>query len=222
MDELVLAAMARWPNVPAAYGWLSLSRRGQWRLHPHGQGWGTDAEEPGEAISSPQITAFINRNYLANEAGDWFFQNGPQRVFVRLDGAPWVLRTEPGPQGQPQLTTHTGLDYGTPSHWWLSSDGLLYTQANLGAGLVQDHDLAQLIDMLMLPDGRPLAEALGTLQSDGQPISVIWPPDTDDAKPAPLGLLDEAAIETTLGFIRRPQKPAPTAPGPDHKAKINS
>ncbi|MGB3277244.1 MAG: DUF2946 family protein, partial [Castellaniella sp.] len=30
MDDQVLAAMARWPNVPAVHGWLSLTARGQW------------------------------------------------------------------------------------------------------------------------------------------------------------------------------------------------
>ena len=28
MDESVIRALAKWPNVPAVYGWLSLSRRG--------------------------------------------------------------------------------------------------------------------------------------------------------------------------------------------------
>ncbi|MBP7581842.1 MAG: DUF2946 family protein, partial [Vogesella sp.] len=32
MDALVLAAMDKWPNVPAVYGWLRLDARGQWWL----------------------------------------------------------------------------------------------------------------------------------------------------------------------------------------------
>ena len=32
MDPSVIAAMAKWPNVPDCRGWLSLDRRGQWRL----------------------------------------------------------------------------------------------------------------------------------------------------------------------------------------------
>ena len=34
---------------------------------------------------------FIARNYEADEHGRWFFQNGPQRVFVDLELAPLVL-----------------------------------------------------------------------------------------------------------------------------------
>ena len=32
MDELVRQAMAKWPNVPHAYGWLGLGMRGDWYL----------------------------------------------------------------------------------------------------------------------------------------------------------------------------------------------
>jgi len=32
MDPIVARAMARWPNVPAVYGWLALDRRGNWLI----------------------------------------------------------------------------------------------------------------------------------------------------------------------------------------------
>ena len=32
MDETGLRSMAKWPNVPAVYGWLTLDRRGNWLL----------------------------------------------------------------------------------------------------------------------------------------------------------------------------------------------
>ena len=32
MDDIVKQAMAKWPNVPACYGWLALDARGQWWL----------------------------------------------------------------------------------------------------------------------------------------------------------------------------------------------
>src|SRR5690606_10073287 len=70
MDSQVIAAMARWPDVPDVYGWLSLSSSGHWRLHPLG-----DAivlpDSPGEAITSPQILAFLGRNYAADAQGQW-------------------------------------------------------------------------------------------------------------------------------------------------------
>lgn len=90
MDTSVIDAIKRWPNVPAAWGWLSLTCRGEWRLHPLG-----DAAEggPGESITNEQITGFINRNYLGDNQGQWLFQNGPQKVYVRLDSTPYILRT---------------------------------------------------------------------------------------------------------------------------------
>src|SRR3546814_10640581 len=61
MDEQVIAAMARWPDVPDVYGWLSLSERGEWRLHPQGDALRPQhcapgaCCSPGEAISSTPI-----------------------------------------------------------------------------------------------------------------------------------------------------------------------
>lgn len=67
-----LSAAVEWPKVPACYGWLSLDRRGCWRLKGH-------------AISHPGLISFINSHYGADVSGNWVFQNGPQAVFVALD-----------------------------------------------------------------------------------------------------------------------------------------
>ena len=32
MEDIVLQAMAKWPNVPDCYGWLGLDARGHWHL----------------------------------------------------------------------------------------------------------------------------------------------------------------------------------------------
>jgi len=32
MDQTVLRSLAKWPEVPAVYGWLALDRRGNWLL----------------------------------------------------------------------------------------------------------------------------------------------------------------------------------------------
>ena len=32
MDEMVARSLAKWPNVPAVFGWLELDRRGNWRI----------------------------------------------------------------------------------------------------------------------------------------------------------------------------------------------
>jgi hypothetical protein len=81
MDESVVRSMAKWPNVPAVYGWLTLDRRGNWLIK-------------GERISNHALRDFISRNYEADARGCWYFQNGPQRVFVRLAYTPLVVHYE--------------------------------------------------------------------------------------------------------------------------------
>ncbi len=81
MDEIVARGLAKWPNVPAVYGWLSLDRRGNWRIK-------------GERIGNAALRDFIGRNYQPDERGCWYFQNGPQRVFVSLAYTPLVVHFE--------------------------------------------------------------------------------------------------------------------------------
>ena len=91
MDDIVKAAMAKWPNVPAVYGWLELTSRGEWRIR-------------GEAIDNASIREFIGRNYTNDGCGNWFFQNGPQRVFVSIEATPVVYRLDESGR----LQAHTG------------------------------------------------------------------------------------------------------------------
>lgn len=87
MDDAVARSLARWPDVPAVCGWLRLDRRGRWLLRDPASGsFGR--------IGNAALNAFISRNYAADAAGRWFFQNGPQRVYVALDYTPLVGRLE--------------------------------------------------------------------------------------------------------------------------------
>lgn len=201
MDPSVKDAIARWPDVPAVFGWLSLDARGRWRLHPQGQ---AAQGGPGESITNAQILGFINRNYEHDEAGRWFFQNGPQRVYLRLDAAPYVLRLSDDSR---TLVTHTDAAVDTVSRWWLDDSGQLYAMTPLGPGIVLDRDLPALLDRLTTPDGAPLLDVLDALDS-GQAIGVTLP----DAYPAaPLRLIDQRDLAATLGFQANPTDQA--APG---------
>lgn len=93
MDDIVKQAMRKWPDVPNCFGWLALDRRGQWRMRDDAA---QQAGAPGDPIRHDGLVQFIARNYQCDADGRWFFQNGPQRVFVELDYTPWVARFHAG------------------------------------------------------------------------------------------------------------------------------
>ena len=96
MDEIVEAALRKWPNVPHCYGWLGLDARGNWYLRDErAQAAGAFPAVKGSLIEHEKLRDFIARNYAHDAAGCWYFQNGPQRVYVELEAAPWVWRLHP-------------------------------------------------------------------------------------------------------------------------------
>lgn len=106
MDAQVLQAMARWPNVPACTGWLGLDARGHWYLRDETVQRQGDFPQPrGDRICHEALIAFIGRNYASDASGRWFFQNGPQRVYVALEAAPFILLCD----AQGRWRTHTGI-----------------------------------------------------------------------------------------------------------------
>ncbi|NML13855.1 DUF2946 family protein [Azohydromonas caseinilytica] len=137
MDEIVKAALRKWPDVPHARGWLGLDARGHWYLRDEAtQAAGPFPQSRGSRIEHGPLCAFIGRNYLCDTEGAWFFQNGPQRVYVELEAAPWVWRVDE----RFELQAHTGA----PAQWrgaWLDEQGRLFLDTNLGLGLVHTQDM---------------------------------------------------------------------------------
>ena len=86
----------KWPNVPDCYGWLALDRRGHWRMRDE---FAQQNNLPGQVIQHAALNDFIERNYACDESGRYFFQNGPQRVFISLDATPWIVRMTPSNLG---------------------------------------------------------------------------------------------------------------------------
>ena len=137
MDEIVKAAMAKWPNVPHTYGWLALDARGDWYLRDEqAQAAGPFPRIKGSRIEHQKLREFIERNYLSDAAGHWFFQNGPQRVYVELEAAPWVWRVDDAGQ----LRSHTGEAAHLQSSW-LDEAGRLFIATELGLGIVHTQDM---------------------------------------------------------------------------------
>lgn len=212
MDEQVSAAMARWPDVPAVFGWLSLTESGQWRLHPQGDAL-RDTASPGEDITSPQILAFVNRNYDVDASGQWYFQNGPQRVYVRLDAAPYVAHTTlDTASGRLKLRTHTGLDIRQISALFLSSTGRLYATTDRGPILIAGRDLVTLLDALQSdtdserPGQDDIHEALSRCLTQQMTVTLR----TGDVigfpvAGIPLHYCPEDELERRLQFRRYPQ-----------------
>lgn len=151
MDEIVKAAMAKWPQVPHCHGWLGLDARGQWYMRDdRSQAAGPFALAPGEAgtaargslLRHDKLIEFIHRNYLADEVGQWYFQNGPQRVYVELEATPYIWRLQP----DGRVLAHTGEPADAVHASLLDEAGHLYLQTPLGLGLVHTQDMALAAD----------------------------------------------------------------------------
>jgi hypothetical protein len=187
MDEWVVKALNRWPNVPALFGWLSLDRRGRWLIR-------------GEPISHPRIVETIDRNYASDEYGRWYFQNGPQRGYMQLKSTPLILFVA---ENQAGLVTHTGLTVEQIRDAYLDEEGALVLMTEHGAGEVAGKDLAWMLERLS-NQGAPvgdeaLATALALKSGSDTGITVR----VGSAR-VPLRRLDFANAPSALGFDRDP------------------
>jgi len=149
MDDIVKQAMAKWPNVPDCYGWLALDARGAWRMRDERA---QQLNLPGDKVHQAALLAFINRNYEADARGCWYFQNGPQRVFVNLEATPYIARTDPA-MG---LTVQTGAAL-IPQAACLTEHGSLIVTNDQFVAQVDDRDMAQLLAALKL-DGHAASD----------------------------------------------------------------
>ena len=139
MDEIVKAALKKWPNVPACYGWLALDARGDWYMRDDRvQAAGAFPRVKGSRIEHDKLREFIQRNYMPADDGSWFFQNGPQRVYVELEAAPWIWRIAAAADFA--LTSHTGAP-AQARDAWLDDRGRLFLATDIGLGLVHTQDM---------------------------------------------------------------------------------
>lgn len=154
MDDIVKQAMAKWPNVPACHGWLGLDDRGHWWMRDaqaqaagpfqsKGEQSGACASR-GSRLQHEQLIAFIGRNYASDGGGAWYFQNGPQRVFVELMRTPWVCRVS---EDAHTVTLHTGAPASVRG-LWLDEEGAVYVETDLGLALVHSQDVGLVADHL--------------------------------------------------------------------------
>ena len=150
MDDIVKQAMTKWPNVPNCYGWLGLDERGHWYLRDDAaQARGSFQSgvpgAKGSLLQHEKLIEFIHRNYAVDEAGAWFFQNGPQRVYVELAATPWVWRLS----ADFKLTAQTGQET-VPQMCLTDEAGKVYFQTPIGVGLLHTMDVALAAEGLSL------------------------------------------------------------------------
>ena len=151
MDDIVKAALKKWPNVPACRGWLALDARGDWYMRDdRTQAAGPFPQVKGSCIRHDKLREFIARNYEADADGCWFFQNGPQRVFVELEAAPWVWRVAP----DRAVSAHDGRPARVQAVF-VDEQGRVFLRTDLGFGIVHTLDMVAVADAVEAGDWAP-------------------------------------------------------------------
>ena len=143
MDDIVRQAMVKWPDVPDCYGWLGLDSRGQWwmrddRVQSLGAFQSGQPGAKGSLLKHEKLIDFIQRNYESDVQGQWYFQNGPQKVFVELEITPHIWRIE----NDFTVVAHTGV-MAEVNKILVDENGLVYLDTTLGLGLVHTLDVAR-------------------------------------------------------------------------------
>jgi len=200
MDPIVSRAMAKWPNVPDVYGWLALDRRGQWSIKS-----ASTAGAGFERVANPKLIEFIGRNYAHDDAGRWYFQNGPQRVYVKLDYTPLIYRIA---SAHPlSFETHVGAPCADLKSVWMDETGNLLLLTEHGPGLLLDRDLPRGLEALSYADGHALdEERLLALIEEGSDAAGVY--FNTGAASLPLELIRADEAPQRLGYVREPRPPA--------------
>jgi hypothetical protein len=193
MDDLVKQALAKWPNVPHCYGWLGLDARGHWRMRDQ---QAQQQNLPGDKIAHAALLGFINRNYGQDERGCWFFQNGPQRVYVNLEATPYIARSDP--QHGFVLQTGAPLEQFEQVYW--CDNGMLILRHGDIVAQVDDRDLSQVLAALRL-DGQRASDddLLAWLELHQGGLTLLHAGKQIAVQP-----LDYAKVPQTFGFRQIP------------------
>jgi hypothetical protein len=148
MDDIVKQALAKWPHVPACYGWLGLDARGHWymrddRVQAQGAFNSGLPHSKGSLLQHEKLVEFIGRNYESDPQGQWFFQNGPQRVYVELEITPLIWRMS----DDFRVHDHRGKP-AQVQRCLLDELGRLYLLTDTGFGLLHTMDMNRAADAL--------------------------------------------------------------------------
>lgn len=185
MDDSVRQAMEKWPDVPDLFGWLELAATGRWLIK-------------GEPILHQGLIDFIGRNYMRDDDGRWYFQNGPQRVYVDLEYTPWVLYVD----NSGTLRTHTNHSAEPGRVAAIDDDGHLLIETERGIGVVASGALPAVTDWLYTAAGEPAGEDGLAAIAEGQSTAAVYL--HVDGQALPVERIERARIPERFGFIRQP------------------
>jgi hypothetical protein len=144
MDDIVRQAIAKWPDVPHCWGWLGLDARGNWYMRDdRTQAAGPFPQSKGSLLRHDKLIDFIHRNYECDERGQWFFQNGPQRVYVELEATPLVFRVS----ADGSAVAHTGRA-ARVKRAIVDQDGRAYLDTDIGFGVIHTLDMEAAADAI--------------------------------------------------------------------------
>lgn len=193
MDDIVRQAMAKWPSVPHCYGWLALDARGAFRMRDEAA---QRSNQPGDIIRHTALLAFIYRNYSHDERGAWFFQNGPQRVYVELEATPFIVKTDP----VQQFVLHDDEALTAIDAVCLTDQGQLVLSNGQQVAMLDDRDLAQCL---------PLLKRQGQVIDDGQLMQWLNSPDESltmniSGREIPVRWLRSDEVAARFGFVKNP------------------
>lgn len=188
MEDRFERALKKWPNVPALFGWLSLDRRGRWRIR-------------GELINRPQIIDTINRHYACDKHGRWYFQNGPQRGYVSLGSAPIVLRCDE----HEGLLTHHGKSVEKPTAAYLDEEAGIWMETEHGPACLEGPDIGWALERIRAQgkelDDTALATALSLPTGSRTALSLA----IEGKASLSIERLDTEIAPSVLGFDRDPK-----------------
>lgn len=199
MDEEVLRSLIKWPNVPDCFGWLTLDRRGQWRMVDE---FAQQNQLPDQLIQHAALNEFIARNYASDQLGRFFFQNGPQRVFITLAATPWIVRIIPNAERAKLITQWK------PSTALSDENGNIYIVGLVHQTLYQDLNnqqfktIEQSTVALLHDHDLDLFSELAQLREETCSFGGSW--DWHGEK-LPLDPIHSEELSQRFGFIKQPK-----------------
>jgi hypothetical protein len=146
------------------------------------------AGELGTPIRHEALLGFINRNYESDADGQWFFQNGPQRVYVELAYTPWIVRLHAA-DGVLRLTDQAGAAFEPAQAYIDDEGGILFSDDASPARVaaMHDHDLELFANHASLDDA-------------GKGGIFHW----RDGVDLPVQPIARADVATRFGFVASP------------------